>query len=71
MDRGAWWATVHGVAKGLINNPEEASNSQSEEHLLNNWSIIFQCLNVMIARETLSNCLRLKDIKRHGHQIEF
>src|SRR5574337_201191 len=42
VDRGAWWATVHGVAKGLINNPEEASNSQSEEHLLNNWSVIFQ-----------------------------
>ena len=71
VDRGAWQATVHGVAKGVINNHEEASNSQSEEHLLNNWSIVFQSLSVIIGRETLRNCLRLKEIKRHGPQKEF
>ena len=33
IDSEAWCAAVHGVAKGLINSYEEASNSQSEEHL--------------------------------------
>jgi len=63
VDRGAWWATVHGVAKGLINNPEEASNSQSEEHLLNNWSVIFQCLNV--CRDSQGNLEKPFEIEGH------
>ena len=63
VDRGAWGATVHGVAKGLINNPEEASNSQSEEHLLNNWSVIFQCLNV--CRDSQGNLEKPFEIEGH------
>ena len=35
MDRGAWWATIHGIAKGL-DKAEQLNNN-------NDWSILKLC----------------------------
>ena len=48
MDRGAWWATVHGVAKELVTSHDLATKQQP--------LVPGKCLMVLAIVNTLNRC---------------
>ena len=43
MDRGAWWATVHGVAKSRTRLSDDAHHSSVIIVILSSFQIIYLC----------------------------